>query len=88
MTTPTANQASKVHDRVHGRVIWVLIFTVLLQTLYPISALPNPFFPILYNLFYFCLVFAGLWLSDDRWARLALWGFGIPIIVVGALFVL
>lgn len=87
MKQQSDEQKQTVHDRVRGRVVWVLVFISLLQIFYPISALPGKFFPMLYNFLYFGLVFAGLWLSDDRKTRYALWGFGLPIIITGFLFV-
>ncbi|HUN23806.1 MAG TPA: ion channel [Anaerolineales bacterium] len=83
MTTTPNNKK----DRVHGRVFWILMFLALLQTLYPISYSPNPIFQMLYNWLYFGLVFAGLWLTDERKKRILLWLFGIPILVLGAVFV-
>lgn len=87
MPVNQSNLNQPIHDRVQGRVIWILIFISLLQIGYPISALPGRFYPMLYNFLYFGLVFAGLWLSDDRKTRYALWGFGLPIIITGFLFV-
>jgi hypothetical protein len=49
-------------DPLEGKIIYVLIMTVLVQFLYPISVSDSPLVLILYQMFYMSLFVAGIYM--------------------------
>ncbi len=79
---PTARR-----DPLEGKIIYVLIMTLLVQFLYPISADAVPLIQIGYQLFYMSLFVAGIYLvSSNRRQMTALIAASIAWIVVGTVY--
>lgn len=63
----------QIEDPLEGKIIYVLIMTILVQFLYPISISENPIVLVAYQIFYMSLFVAGIYLvSNNLWQRRAL----------------
>jgi hypothetical protein len=74
-------------DPLEGKIIYVLIMTVLVQFLYPISVSDSPLVLILYQMFYMSLFVAGIYMVSSN--RLVMWlliAAGLAWFVVGSLY--
>jgi len=58
-------------DPLEGKIIYVLVLTVLVQFLYPISVSDSPWVLIAYQIFYISLFVAGIYLVSSN--RLTMW---------------
>ena len=64
MTTPATSIQEK--DPLQGRIIFVLIMTVLVQFMYPISVGDSPLRSIIFQIFYMSLFAAGIYLVRHK----------------------
>lgn len=53
-------------DPLQGKIVYVLIMTILVQFLYPLSVSPNPFVTIAFQIFYMTLFVAGIYMVSDN----------------------
>ena len=60
------NNLSQQKDPLAGKIIYVLVMTVLVQFLYPISVSDSPFVLIAYQIFYISLFVAGIYLVSSN----------------------
>ncbi|MEM8501488.1 MAG: hypothetical protein AAF542_26005 [Pseudomonadota bacterium] len=81
-TPPTIHK-----DPLEGKIIYVLVMTILVQFLYPLSVGNSPFVQIGFQMFYMSLFVAGIYLvSNDRRQMIALIMASLAWIVVGTIF--
>lgn len=74
-------------DPLEGKIIYLLLMTVLVQFLYPLSVSESPFVLIAYQIFYISLFVAGIYLvSSSKRATWLLSGACVSWIIVGAVF--
>jgi voltage-gated potassium channel Kch len=79
--------ASAQKDPLEGKIIYVLIMTVLVQFLYPISVGDSPLVLIVYQMFYMSLFVAGIYMiSSNRVVMWLLIGAGAAWLFVGSLY--
>lgn len=75
------------HDPLEGKIIYVLILTLLVQFLYPISVSDNPIVLVAYQIFYMSLFMAGIYLvSNNLWQRRSLIIAALAWLVVGTIY--
>ena len=74
-------------DPLEGKIVYVLVMTVLVQFLYPISVSDSPFVLLIYQLFYMSLFVAGIFLvSNNRRTMQLLIVASISWLVVGTVY--
>lgn len=74
-------------DPLEGKILFLLIMTVLVQFLYPLSVSDSPFVLIAYQIFYISLFVAGIYLvSSSKWAMRLLIIACISWIIAGAVY--
>ena len=66
-------------DPLEGKIIYVLVLTVLVQFLYPISVSDSPFVLIAFQIFYISLFVAGIYLVSN--SRVTMW-----LLIIATLF--
>lgn len=81
------NRLPDVHGTMKGRVIYLLIFVIIVQTTYPITESGSFISFTIYNLMYTGLIITGVVLTrGSRWLNRALIGTGIIWFLAGLLF--
>ena len=74
-------------DPLEGKIVYVLVMTVLVQFLYPISAGGSPLVLVLYQIFYMSLFVAGIYLVSSN--KIVMWllaAAGLAWLVVGSIY--
>lgn len=74
-------------DPLEGKILFLLIMTVLVQFLYPLSVSDSPFVLIAFQIFYISLFVAGIYLvSSSKWVMRLLIAACISWIIAGAIY--
>lgn len=80
-------KVSPQKDPLEGKIIYVLVMTVLLQFLYPISVSDSPLILLMYQIFYMSLFVAGIYLvSNNRRVMSLLIIASISWLIVGSVY--
>lgn len=76
------------HDPLEGKIVYVLVMTILVQFLYPLSINESPLIQIAFQIFYMSLFVTGIYLvSSNRRIMWSLVVAAVAWLIVGTIFV-
>lgn len=80
-------QTTQNQTGIEGRIIYVLILVVIVQSIYPITANNSPLMVIIYQILYAGLIAAGIFVTQvNQWLTRLLVISGVAWMVVGSIY--